>query len=112
MNANAVNALVQRGLAETLNINGQTVTIDGTDFVALSVTEILHEEIFVAGGYAEGGGFRVMIPQLDANGDPIAQPAQGAPIAVRGHLLQILSVRDRNRIIWEIQAGAVVAEDR
>lgn len=71
------------------------------------IEEMTNDEIMIAGGVAESGGFRVMVRKADF----AWRPQQGDSIEARGQDLEVMSITNRNDVSFEIQAGAMVADN-
>jgi hypothetical protein len=87
----------------------QFVFVDGKKKRAI-IEEITTEEIIVAGGNAESGGFRAKCRKAEF----AEQPTQGTDIKKQNQdrALSILSVIERNGVEYEITAGDPTSEDQ
>jgi hypothetical protein len=83
----------------------EKVKLNGVDVDAL-VEAITSDEVFVAGGIAEAGGFRCQI----ATSAVAEQPHDFDPIVIRGKLHQVLMADDINGTVYHITAGDPVVE--
>lgn len=83
------------GVREKINLNG-------TDRDAL-VETITSDEVVIAGGLVERGGYRAQIAAT------IPQPVQFSPVIIRGRTLQVLSVEDINAVSYTLIIGDPVA---
>lgn len=100
-------------LVELQDVNDETcgkpqyVLIEGKKKRAI-LEDITTEEIIVAGGNAESGGFRAKCRKAEF----AVQPEQGDVIrkGTDGRELSILSVIERNGVEYEITAGDPAAE--
>jgi hypothetical protein len=86
------------GVREKINLNG--VDVDAI------VETITSDEVFVAGGIAEAGGFRCQI----ATNAVQQQPNDFDPIIIRNRILQVLMSDDINGIVYHITVGDPVVE--
>jgi hypothetical protein len=92
-------------LRQLIAADGEDVFIAGRNFRGF-VEEITHDEIILAGGYAEAGGFRATIPMADLP----QKPEQGTAIMVREKSLEVIRITERNYVSYEITAGSPLAE--
>jgi hypothetical protein len=76
----------------------EKVNLNGVDRDAL-VEIITFDEMVIAGGTAEGGGYRAQIAAT------IPLPDQYSPCIVRGETLQVLSVEDINAVSFTLVVG-------
>lgn len=84
----------------------QVVFVDGRKIRAI-ISETTHDEIILAGGYGEAGGFRAEVPASAFS----QKPDKGLPISGNGKELDILSVVGRNGVTYEIIAGSLATEE-
>lgn len=81
----------------------QTAKIAGK-VVRCIIEEITSEEILIAGGEAESGGFRLScIPKESLS----PKPEKGDAVEARDQDLELLSIVERNDCTYEILAGAL-----
>lgn len=80
-------------------LGNPTPTIDGDDVSAI-VENLEFDEIVVAGGIGERGGFRIMVALADL---PV-KPDEMAEVEVRGVTLHVLAVVQSNQY-WIITVG-------
>jgi hypothetical protein len=71
------------------------------------IEEITSDEIMMAGGIAESGGFRVQVRWADF----AQKPEQGDSVEARDQDLEVVSVVNRNDVVYEIAAGALVKDN-
>lgn len=84
------------GTPQTAKIAGKTVRC--------IIEEITIEEILIAGGTAESGGFRLScIPKESL----APKPEKGDSVEVRDQDLELLSIVERNDCTYEVTAGAL-----
>lgn len=84
------------GSPQTAKIAGKTVRC--------IIEEITSEEILIAGGEAESGGFKLScIPKESL--DP--KPEKGDSVEARDQDLELLSIVERNAATYEVTAGAL-----
>lgn len=93
-------------LADTIAFAGEAVRIEDTNYQGI-IEDITFDEIEVAGGNAESGGFVAVIPI----GDFTDRPEKLDEIEAHGKTLQILSIVDRNGVSYAITAGDPVSDD-
>lgn len=81
----------------------QTATVAGK-LVTCIICEITTDEILIAGGESEAGGFKL-------ENIPIAQltpePEKGDAVIARGKELELLTIVSRNAATYEIVAGSL-----
>lgn len=70
------------------------------------IEEITSDEIAIAGGLAESGGYRITVSKHGF----ARRPRKGERVIARGNSLQIASVTERNNCTYEITAGDLAAE--
>ena len=88
---------------DALSELGEAVTVDGTSGTGI-VTALRSDEIIVAGGVADQGGYRVTVPKTDFPD----RPDEIADILARGRTMQILSVEE-TLSFWALICGEVAA---
>jgi hypothetical protein len=87
-------------LGNTIAFAGEKIRVGEKTYDGI-VEDMLFDEIVVAGGNGESGGFKAVIPISDF----AEQPKQLDEIEARGKVLQILSINVRNGIACELSAG-------
>jgi hypothetical protein len=93
-------------LRDTITFAGEAIRIGDTAYDGI-IEDITYDEIEVAGGRAESGGYLVVILKEDLP----TMPEQFTPIEVRDNSLQILSAVDRNGVSWALTAADPVSTD-
>lgn len=83
-----------------LDLAGETVSIDGEEYDG-KVSVLTTDEILVAGGTAEAGGFRIMLRLADFPADP----DEFVPVVARGRTLKLIHPITRNNGHLEIIAA-------
>lgn len=94
-------------LRQLIAANGENVFLNGKNYPGF-VEEITHDEIILAGGYAEAGGFRATIPMADLP----EKPEHGAAIMAREKALEVIRITERNHVSYEITAGSPLAGEQ
>lgn len=95
---------------ELLDVNDETLGSAQTAKVAGKVVrciieEITTDEILIAGGEAEGGGFRLScIPKESLS----PKPEKGDSVEARDQDLELLSIVEYNNCSYTITAGSLV----
>lgn len=86
----------------------QTARIAGKP-VRCIIEEITTDEILIAGGVAESGGFRLScIPKESLS----PKPEKGDSVEARDQDLELLSITERNDCNYEIVAGSLLRGER
>lgn len=85
------------GSAQTANVGGKTVRC--------IIEEITNEEIEIAGGRAESGGFRLSCVPIEALSP---QPKKGDTVTARSQTLSVLNVVAINDATLTILAGSLL----
>lgn len=105
--------LFQSAFTEFLNRRAATfgapqlVTVGATTVAATDISELSFEDIFVAGGKADAGGFTIQVRKSDLP----ARPATLSDVTVNGRTMKILQpVQDVNDAVYIITAGDPAAE--
>lgn len=99
-------AILQKAFSNLLNAKERVVgerekvTVDGVDKDAL-VEIISVEEVLLAGGVGEAGGFKCQIAVSEFE----ERPEDGTSIQVRDKELSVLQVDDINGVVYLITAG-------
>lgn len=89
------------GSPQTAKVAGKTVRC--------VIEEITLDEILIAGGVAESGGFRLScVPKESLS----PKPEKGDSIEARDQDLELLSITERNDCNYEIVAGSLLREER
>lgn len=89
-----------------IGANPTRVKIDGKTFT-MFVEDMTFDEVALAGGQGDQGGFRAMIPIPDCP----ERPAELAGIEARGKQFAVLNVVDLNGVAWQITAGDPVGDE-
>lgn len=86
----------------------QTAKIAGKT-VRCIIEEITVDEILIAGGVSESGGFRLScIPKESLS----PKPEKGDSVEARDQDLELLSIVERNDCTYEVTAGALTRGER
>lgn len=82
----------------------QTAKIAGKT-VRCIIGEMTTDEIIVAGGDTEAGGFRLeAIPKESL----VPEPEKGDEVIAKGKTLELLSIVERNNSTYEVTAGSLL----
>lgn len=97
--ADSINEDIEAAIADLVDEAGESVTVAGDAHDAF-VEPLTLDEVVVAGGKAERGGFRVWVP-IAVMG---SAPAELAEVTVQGVTLNVLSV-EKFTAHWVLQVG-------
>lgn len=103
--SNTTDAWEELYTAQTEAVGEIRATVNGTNARAI-ITEVALDEIFAAGGLAEGGGFTLQMLASDF----AVEPPKFTPVLARGQNLQVLGVNNNGGILY-ITSGDPVAKE-